>query len=256
MIDIKKEIDEQLASIWKLSLPERKRSIRRLYLMYHPDKNIGQEKLANEVCKYLFKLIKNLEEDKNSKGEGCSEKQSQGFSEFWSQWDQQASHHREYREDFTRKSNRSYDFWGYHNRNQRRSRPEEASRWFRQADCDLRAASSDVGHSSPEWVCYKVHQAVKKALIAALYKKGGNFSKDCPIYHLATKVSTFSNTLQEVAKKVSELEMHGVNNTKTQYPNYHPKPGIPNDCIPSDHEKVVLQMARDVLDRINEYIQQ
>ncbi|KAJ1131170.1 hypothetical protein NDU88_009509 [Pleurodeles waltl] len=254
--DIKKEIDEQLAVIWKLSLSERKRSIRRLYLTYHPDKNLGQEKLANEICKYLCQVISNLEVDKNCKSEGCSEKQYQGFSEFWSQWDKQAYQHRKYYEEFTRKSDHSYTFWGYHNRRQRRSRPEEASRWFRQADCDLRAASSDIGHSSPEWVCYKVHQAVKKALIAALYKKEGNFSKDCHVYYLATKVSTFSSTLREIAKKVSELEKNGVDDNKTQYPNYHPKPGIPNDCIPSNQEKVVLKMARDVLDRINEYLQQ
>ncbi|XP_069463111.1 sacsin-like [Ambystoma mexicanum] len=257
--DIKNSIDEQLKNIWKLSKEERTKSIRRLYLRYHPDKNIGQEKLANEICIYLQQKIRDLEEGRNSCSQGNSKRQSNfsgGFSNFWSRWDGEASRHRRNREHFTRKSKSEYDFWGYHNRQQRKPRPDEACRWFQQAKCDLRAASNDVGRDSCEWVLYKVHQATEKALVAALCKNHGRFDTDFPISDLAAKVSTFSSDLEELPEKVSELERQGVDNKGTQYPHYHPVPGIPNNSFPLIQEDTVIQVAKDILDKISAFIQQ
>ncbi|XP_078511034.1 sacsin-like isoform X2 [Lissotriton helveticus] len=269
--DIKREIDEKLLEIYKLSKKEKTQSIRRLYLWYHPDKNIGQEQLADEVCKYLQQRIRDLEDDRsyNGLGRGFSSpsrgysssshsrneyKHPRGFPKFWSRWDGEASQHRQHHENFTRRSNCEYDFWGYHDRQQRKPRLSEVSRWFRQAECDLKAAFHDVDRGSPEWVLYKIHQAIQKALIAVLCKKPGGFDTDAPICDLACKISAFSISLKEVQGMVLELERLGVDNKKTQYPNYHQTPGIPNDIFSTGQEKA-LELARDILNKINEFIQ-
>ncbi|XP_078511041.1 sacsin-like isoform X2 [Lissotriton helveticus] len=270
--DIKREIDEKLHEIYKLSKKEKTQSIRRLYLWYHPDKNIGQEQLAAEVCKYLQQRIRDLEDDGDYSGMGrgfsspsrsySSSSHSRNeynphrdFPKFWSRWDGEASRHRQHHENFTRRSNCEYDFWGYHNRQHRKPRVGEASRWFRQAECDLKAAFHDVDRSSPEWVLYKIHQAIQKALIAVLCKKSHRFDTDVTIYDLACKISVFSSSLKEVQDMVLELERLGVDNKKTQYPNYHQPPDIPNDIFSTSQEKA-LELARDTLNKINEYIQQ
>ncbi|XP_078511028.1 sacsin-like isoform X1 [Lissotriton helveticus] len=261
--DIKKEIDDTLSEIWKLSSDERMKAVRRLYLKYHPDKNIGQEKLATEICKYLQQRIKDLETGRLYNKHGNSNnwsKQSGGFSNFWGQWDGEAHQHRRYHEHFSSRSNCDYDFWKFHrqhnSKNKEAPRPEEAKRWFRQAECDLRAAANSVGLDSPEWVFYKVHQAVEKSLIAAHYKLGRHCDFDCPIIYMAAKVSAFSSSLNVINSKVSQLLEYGVDNRKTQYPHYHPSPCIPNERFPLDKEEAVLQLAKDVLDKMKEYIQQ
>ncbi|XP_078511038.1 sacsin-like isoform X2 [Lissotriton helveticus] len=261
--DIKKEIDDRLCEIWKLSNDERMKAVRRLYLKYHPDKSIGQEKLATAICKYLQQRIKDLETGKpfyyQGNSNNCS-KQSGGFSHCWSQWDSEANQHRRYHDNFSDGSNCDYDFWKYHRQHNRMHqetpRPEEAKRWFRQAECDLRAAANDVGQGSPEWVFYKVHQAVEKSLISAHYKLGRHCDFDRPITYMAVKVSAFSSSLNAINAKVSQLQKHGVDNRKTQYPRYHPSPCIPNESFPSDKEEAMLQLAKDVLVKIEEYIQQ
>ena len=44
--EAKKHLCQQLKQIWKMDEPERSRAIRRLYLRWHPDKNLGN---VNEV---------------------------------------------------------------------------------------------------------------------------------------------------------------------------------------------------------------
>lgn len=44
----------------------------------------------------------------------------------------------------------------------------ETQRWLRQAKSDLQAAHNDIRHCCPNWVLFKVHQALEKALVAAV----------------------------------------------------------------------------------------
>ncbi|MEE6483233.1 hypothetical protein FKM82_013475 [Ascaphus truei] len=254
--DTKKEIDEYLSKIWALPKEERNKVIRRLYLKYHPDKNIGQEKLSTEICKYLQQKIMDLEAGRNFSSKNCSSKHSDPFrsySTFWGRWDSEASSHRQNREHFSKTTKCDYDFWGYHSRHTKPN-PDEAQRWFRQAECDLRAAKNDVDHHHTEWVFYKVHQAIEKALFSAQYIKHGKIDNNDSIRSLASKVSMYCSSLRSVTDQVLQMERHGVDKLKTQYPKYHTPPGIPNDSIPADKEHEVIALAENVLKKIETYV--
>nr|XP_033818277.1 sacsin-like [Geotrypetes seraphini] len=258
--DIKEDIDEQLDEIWKLSPEERKKAVRRLYLRYHPDKNIGQEKLAEEICKYLQQQVKDLKEvgyrNRPSQA-GKRYSPSHDFSQCWNEWSQEASRHRDNHNRFSANHKFSYDFWSFHKKQsgwKKSPNPAEAKRWLKQALCDLCAAAHDVGACSTEWVFHKAHQAVEKALIAAHFSRYGGFQKDSSIASLAEDVSDFSPDLQNVMKQVNQLQQFGVDSRKTQYPTYHSPPKIPNNSFPADKEAEVLELAQKILDSIEEYI--
>ncbi|KAM5132594.1 sacsin-like [Mantella aurantiaca] len=252
---IKAEIDLQLSKIWQLPEAEKIKAIRRLYLKYHPDKNVGQEDISTEVFKYLQHRIKNPGGGGNRGNHTASHHYSNpfsGFSTFCGRWDREASHHRQNRERFFRSTRCDYNFWSYHNGSQRPN-PQEAERWLRQAECDLEAAENDVSRHT-EWVFFKVHQAVEKALCAAQYVKEGTADKDGDIVQVARKVAKYSGNLRAICDLVSLMKAAGVNNKGTQYPNYHSPPQIPNDSFASGKEKEVIALAGDVLRRIAGYV--
>ncbi|XP_069597887.1 sacsin-like [Ranitomeya imitator] len=253
---MKQEIDLYLSQIWGLPESERSRAIRRLYLKYHPDKNMAQEKLYTELCKYLQNRIKEMGSGKRHTGLSSStnySRNSGGFSNFWAQWDSQASNHKHHREHFSRTTRCNYDFWGYHS-TPTHPKPKEADRWLRQAVCDLKAAEHDVGHGHTEWVFFKVHQAVKKALFAAQYIKVGKINKDDTIVCLAKKVSSHCSSLQSIHDEVSQLKAFGVDKERTQYPDCYTPPGIPNTCLDPAEEETVVAVAKEVIKKIESYV--
>ncbi|KAE8593456.1 hypothetical protein XENTR_v10019144 [Xenopus tropicalis] len=256
--DIKKEIDTYLAKIWSLPAEERNKAIRRLYLKYHPDKNIGQENIATEICKYLQQRVKDLEAGRKTGSQSSPSNQSNpfgGFSNFWHSWDSEASNHRRHRDHFYKKTRCNYNFWSYH-QSRTRPNPAEAERWVRQAKCDIRAAEHSVGDQQSEWVFYKVHQAIKKALLAVQYFRDGRCDKKDSILSLAHQVSTYSLSLSSINEQVADMVQLGVDELKTQYPNCHHPPGIPNDCIPCDKEEEVIDLAKNILKNIETYVYQ
>lgn len=263
---VKEEVDTCLAKIWELPKEERQKAIRRLYLRYHPDKNVGQEELANKVCKYLRERIQELEtgrkprpagahrspQTSGSRGHPCGH---QDFS--WQEWDGQARHHRQSHREFARQRGHAfhYDFWSYHRaKAKRRPQAEEARRWLRQAQSDLQAAGHDVGRACTNWVFYKVHRAVEKALAAASYDRGQRFEREQPLAALAEKVATDEAELAGLPAQVAELRRHRVDDKTTQYPSYHTPPTIPSEAFPAGEEQEVLRLARGVLEVVQAYI--
>ncbi|XP_035250647.1 sacsin-like isoform X3 [Anguilla anguilla] len=264
MEEIQSEIDKCLEEIWTLSEEERRKGIRRLYLRWHPDKNPDCLDLATEACKYLQKKIEELERGGMTGHRNCGPKQgssqwSSAFRDFYQEWDQEASRHRRGRERFNqRHSSRQYDFWSFHEGSsgpRPNPNPEEAHRWHRQAKCDLAAARNDTGGTSTEWCLYKVHQAVEKALIGAEYKNTGHRPKNSTsLASLAQNLSHVSPKLNTLPSMVHKLNQLGVDAKKTQYPNYHTSPGIPNDQFNSQNLAQVLDLSSEILTKIYSYI--
>ncbi|XP_044303815.1 sacsin-like isoform X1 [Varanus komodoensis] len=274
--EVKKELDIHLAEIWSLSEEEKKKALRRLYLCYHPDKNLGHETSANEIFKYLKESIMKMQEgEQNSssrrhKGNSSYNSNFQNFSESWAEWDGQAHWHHQKREEFTRQTRGGrggqpfrYNFWSFHqsapNRSGNRSTrgcPKEAPRWLRQAECDLQGAASEAGSSSPEWLLYKTYRAVEKALTAVVYHQGGHFDKKRSLEMLANEVASYGEALATLPDQVAELQEHGMDDKATQYPLYHNFPTIPNEAFPKCKEQAVLLLAREILNTVKRWLAQ
>ncbi|KAM6979350.1 sacsin [Tautogolabrus adspersus] len=259
--EAKMEIDRCLGEIWTLPEEERHKAIKRLYLRWHPDKNPDCQLLATEAFKYLQNKIDELSKGKGSgKGAGSGSSCPRGntnfsysnFSNFFYQWDQEARHHRDSRESYSRR-HQSYNFWS-HNENVPRPDRDEAKRWCRQARCDLNAAQRDTGGGSTEWCLFKVHQAVEKSLTAAGYKKNGQHPTSSSISAMAAKVSLYNLQLRDLPKIVDALKKLGVDAKKTQYPNCHQFPHIPNEQFKTEDETLATNKASELLDIVEAYV--
>ncbi|KAM9850768.1 sacsin [Aulostomus maculatus] len=248
--EAKQEIDECLAEIWHLSEVERKKAIKRLYLRWHPDKNLDRPSIATAVCQYLQKRV-----DKLNTGETNGSSHPKGksnFRDFYQQWDDEASHHRQSRERFYER-HQSYNFWN-HYEDVPRPNKKEAQRWCRQARCDLNAACKDTDGGSTEWCLFKVHQAVEKSLIAAEYKKRGHYQANSSITTMADKVSIYSLELRGLPKIVASLRQLGVDAKKTQYPTSCASPYIPNDTFTLENARQAMAEAAELLSRVQNYV--
>ncbi|XP_040003647.1 sacsin [Xiphias gladius] len=250
--EAKMEIDKCLAEIWTLPEEERQKAIKRLYLRWHPDKNPDCEFLATEAFKYLQNRIDELSQGKGKTAGSSCPRGNSNFSDFYQQWNQEARHHRSGRNRFSRGSH-SYNFWT-HNGNVPRPNREEAQRWCRQARCDLNAAYKDTDGGSTEWCLFKVHQAVEKSLIAAEYKRHGQHPSSSSISVLAVQVSQYNVQLRVLPQIVQSLKTLGVDARKTQYPNCHPYPHIPNGQFKSSNEMQALSKASELLSIIEAYV--
>ncbi|XP_042331157.1 sacsin-like [Sceloporus undulatus] len=276
--EVKKEVDARLAEIWCLSEEERKKAVRRLYLCYHPDKNIGQEDLANEIFKYLKERIQEMEnKGKLSSSSNSYKRNNWNFSKFWAEWDEQAHSHHHRRQEFTRQrwgrrgggggggggGHCNYDFWSFHQRGtnyskyqSRRLCGEEAKRWLRQAECDLRAAAGIAGNGSTEWLFYMTYRAVEKALTAVVYSEGGHFDKSQSLAMLARKAASWGAELAQLPDQIAELQKLGVDDKTTQYPSFHDLPTIPNEAFQACKEQDVLLLAREILNTVKNWLGQ
>lgn len=251
--EAKKEIDKCLAEIWTLPKDERTKAIKRLYLRWHPDKNPDCQLIATEAFKYLMNQIEAYDKGTAKPAASSSPRQNSNFRDFYQEWNQEAKRHRTSRENFRGyRGFSSYNFYDYHGDVPRPDR-KEAQRWFRQARCDLQAADIDCGKST-EWCLFKVHQAVEKSLIAAQYKKCGQYSTSMSISAMAKKVSSYSNQLRVLPQLVASLQMLGVDARKTQYPNCHPQPHIPNEHFTPVMGRQALREASELLRIVEDYI--
>ncbi|XP_061648416.1 sacsin isoform X1 [Phyllopteryx taeniolatus] len=226
------EIDQSLAAIWTLPQEERMKPSKRLYLKWHHDKN--------PQCHYVIKAVKYMKS-----------RTFVSFGHFYQQWDEEALHHRNGRERFVHRYH-FYNFWGHHE-DVARPNKGEAQRWCRQARCDLNAAHNESGGGSAEWCLFKLHQAVEKSLIAVEYKTNGQCLGGT-ISAMAEKVSRYSPLLGDLPLSVAQLQALGVDAKKTQYPNHHPFPRIPNERFHSANLAAALDTATKLLTAAETYV--
>ena len=164
------EISDVLEEAWRLPEERRRKIVKRLFLRWHPDKNLGDETFCKEAFQHIQNEIARLEKDERREGE--RENHQSSYKTFFNHWGERARRHnaqrREYKETFIRKygtresASGSGDSWpcippSFCKKN---PQPGEARRWFRQAEADLAAADNDLATEKPsyEWVCFKCHQ--------------------------------------------------------------------------------------------------
>ena len=160
------EISDLLEQAWKMPEEKRRNVIKRLYLRWHPDKNVGNEELCIEVFKHLQNEISRLE-----RGEPrdipqtypgfTGSTQGTSYDDLFSSWGNRARQHHAQREGY-RTREQSYE----RSRGRPNPQPGEARRWFRQACADVTAVMNDVVCNKPsfEWACFKCQQVEFKLL--------------------------------------------------------------------------------------------
>ncbi|NXR43701.1 SACS protein, partial [Hippolais icterina] len=123
----------------------------------------------------------------------------------------------------------------------------EALRWLHQATSDLQAAHNDIRHCCPNWVLFKVHQALEKALVAAVLCRGEAFEGHGGLMGVAQRLEAEEPELRGLVLDLQWLCDRGMDAKATQYPSYHPFPTTPSEAFPSVDEEAVLKQAQKVL---------
>ena len=147
------EISDLLEEAWTLPEDKRRKIVKRMYLRWHPDKNIGDEEFCKEVCQHIQSEVSRLErgEPRGSKSTRSEAGNQDGsYGSFFNSWAGRAREHNTQRREYRGRPR--------HPKNN--PQPGEARRWFKQAVADIQAASNDIIYERPsyEWACFKCHQ--------------------------------------------------------------------------------------------------
>ena len=153
MEEVKESIKRELEEAFKQGEEYGKRVIKRLWLKWHPDKNIGNEEFCAEIFKFIQADAARLRGDSKDSFWN-SEQAFKRYSQRGRTFNQQKNH-------FRKKGQRGYawsnGYWRAPN-DSKNPQPGEAKRWLRQATFDLQAARGDPTQGCYEWVCFKCHQ--------------------------------------------------------------------------------------------------
>ena len=166
------QITEVLEIAWRLSEDRRRKIIKRLFLQWHPEKNFGGKSFGADVLQHLQSEISRLENAKTvARSPNVESDQTSDYKAFFGFWTARARRHhaqrQEYRDRYVQKFGSCEASTSHGSRSEippsfcnKNPQPGEASRWFRQAEADLRAAGKDFADDNPsyEWACFKCHQ--------------------------------------------------------------------------------------------------
>ncbi|XP_063961226.1 sacsin-like [Lytechinus pictus] len=269
MEQAKRQVTTELEEIWKLPEEHRRKAIRRMLLKWHPDKHPeGPKELFDEAFKHFKSELQRLEKgisrtssfyedlfrstEKRAREDRRRYTHFRGFwggggfrgrgsfgSGFWNCGSDYSSF-----EDFFTFASRTPDI-------------RNARRWFRQGQEDLRAAGHDLNphddKPSLEWVAYKCHQSVEKALKAAKLAIDGQHDYTHSISFLAYQVEGKIKSvdfLQNV-NKISSL----VNDQRARYPDICASSQIPHDVFREmSRGEEMIELARLILGNVQSFL--
>ncbi|XP_030840011.1 sacsin-like [Strongylocentrotus purpuratus] len=267
--EAKQQVTAELEEIWQLPEEQKRKALRRLMLKWHPDKHPeGSKELFDEAFKHLQSELQRL-------GTGLS-KTSSSYEDLFKSAEQRAKEDRQRYTDFGgfesgfwagagfgfgggggRGGSGSANWNSFFTEASRSPDIRNARRWLRQGQEDLRAAQHDLNpHDEPslEWVAYKCHQSVEKALKAAQLAIRGCYSCTHNIYGLACDVS--EHTSEHVREHVISSEfLHNVRqlsslvgDQRPRYPDRCASSQIPHEVF-NDKSKgeEMIQLARKII---------
>ena len=272
---VKQKLCKELKEIWNLDPENKRRALRRLYLKWHPDKNLENPDFAEKVYKFLQaqieKLDKGLPMDDPDKEEAATYTFSGGQSRggWWREfreWDRTARQHREQSRPRGGGFKSSANFgWsqsppftaGDHTFRVPRQ-PEEGTRWFRQATVDHKALSlfydmmiSQNDSSIAAHICFLAHQLAEKSLKAGMYAYCGLEEKYLKVHELKRHACALQTEKPletiHLALNAVALENYYVD---TRYPNRHDPPTIPADVFTVAMAKAANEHATNIFDTI------
>ncbi|XP_020614876.1 sacsin-like isoform X1 [Orbicella faveolata] len=236
------EISGQLKDAWRLPEEQKRQIVKRLILRWHPEKNLGDEEFCSEAFEHIKNAISQL---------GGS------YDDYIDAWVTRAIEHGTRREEYRERlanSDRSWESSSCHMPPRfciRNPQPEEAKRWFRQAEADLAAGANEIDSSRPsyEWACFKCHQAAEKALKAAQYMIHADKTSD---HNLVQNCSGLNDS--ELISFASGLETLVVRSARMRYPDQVSFPKIPNEVYSAQMADQAFQLSENILMRVKDRI--
>ena len=172
-------IRRRLEEAWQLPDEDRRHVIKRLYLTWHPDKNIGNEEFCAEVFIYMKEIIYKLKhgiplDEDDTDGAARQRRAYDDFASpeyfsFFERMNRRGRRDRSRADAFYAPGPSGHGSSGYrsgfsHRDSSRQPAKDfnEARRWHRQAKIDLRNAREtiDTPGDPPayNWICYMCHQ--------------------------------------------------------------------------------------------------
>ena len=269
--EAKKHLCQQLKQIWKMDEPERSRAIRRLYLRWHPDKNLDNVELANEVFVFLRKQIERLEQGLDpeviEEDEVDAESSSPQWKERYSTWEETVNSHVRYRSRHEQYFRGRPNWGGVGSGMAGESWPtpqpnvSEGRRWVLQAEYDFMAVEALYEKAVASnrklfsHVCFMAHEVAEKAL------KGGVYAV-CGFGTVSLKTHTIHNLsymlrgermdlAADLPSLTAPLERYYLG---TRFPNRCPPGCVPSDLFTiadaeqaHDNAKKILTIVQSIL---------
>ena len=145
--EVKEVIKNELEEAFMIEEAYAKKTIKRLWLKWHPDKNPGRA----EFCSEVFNCIQSEAERLRSNSSQDNNDSFWTFNTSFKRYSQKGSKFCHQRRHLASQEHSET----FHSKN---PQPREAARWLRQAKHDLDAARSDFAGPGYEWACFKCHQ--------------------------------------------------------------------------------------------------
>ena len=269
LIDAMAEVCKALKEIWKLPEDKRKKALKRLYLRWHPDKNMDMQEIANEVMKYIQNEVGRLSRGGSTAGGGNNSnmvqpdfsdflREPQDFSDFFRDWNQQARRQRSSYDNFRR---HNPAFTGFTSSSSRRRyqppSPRLAEIWMSQSREDLRSVQILLTTREPPYclVCFQSHQVAEKALKASLYALSGIADSQFRTHDLLWLARDLSmlHSGPNVTSLVARLSNYY---DETRYPDKHVPPKAPKDVFQdSQQAQEAFTTATEILNRLEKFLE-
>ena len=268
LVDAIAEVRKALKEIWKLPEDKRKKALKRLYLRWHPDKNMDIQEIANEVMKFIQNEVERLSTSGSTAGGGNNSnmaqpdfsgifRERQDFSDFFRHWNQRARRQRSSYDNFRR---HNPGFKGFTSSSSRRRyqppNPRLAEVWMSQSREDLRSAQILLTAREPPYclVCFHCHQVAEKALKASLYALSGIADSQFRTHDLLRLARDLSmlHSGPNVTLSVARLSNYY---DETRYPDKHVPPKAPKDVFQdSQQAQEAFTTATDLLTTLGEFL--
>ena len=237
--DKKRFICEQLRDLWSLHPDLKRKGIKRLYLMYHPDKNPDNEEECGELFRYLKEKIEHFERNgplddpstysaEHSTMSSGTNRTSFDWTRDFNDWDATAHYHKQ-RKDYNSRQNRqsepSHPFAKSERVNDKN--PSEGRRWIRQAQTDMCVLESCLtqAHSTNGYahICFLAHEVAEKALKGGMYTLCGLDYRKMESHQLLNNAHALCSLRPHLARNLPSLCCHlEAYYLKTRYPNQWP----------------------------------
>ncbi|MCH7761885.1 HEPN domain-containing protein [candidate division TA06 bacterium] len=128
---------------------------------------------------------------------------------------------------------------------------EEASRWIRQAEDDLRGAEILLKERFYDKACFISHQVIEKSLKAYLYFQGEAKVLGHSLLSLCDRTSGYDDSFKAFRKRLKAIEGYYVD---TRYPNSIEDSYIPTEFFEEEDAKDAFTLAGEILSFVRKKI--